>query len=116
MASKRKKLTTPAQRIRESLREILHALQTGDSSRLTIREVSVEGPKAWSPADVRALRDRLGVSQRVFAEMLAVSPVLVEHWEYGRRSPAPIACRLLDQIAADPSKYVSDVIKTRKAS
>jgi len=116
MPTKRKEKSTPAQRIRASLQEILHAVQTGDSSRLTIREVSVEEPKSYTASDVRTLRDRLRVSQRVFAEMLAVSPVLVEHWEYGRRSPAPVVCRLLDQIAADPSKYVSDVIKTRKAS
>src|SRR5690349_8246793 len=107
---------THGQRVLASLQEIIRALETGDNSRLTIRHVEIEGPRSYGPKEVKSLREKLGVSQGVFAELLAVSRVLVEHWEYGRRSPAPVVCRLMDQIAADPQGYLSALMTARKAS
>jgi DNA-binding transcriptional regulator YiaG len=42
-------------------------------------------PKPMEPAEVQALRERIGVSQRVFAMTLNVSIKTVQAWESGAR-------------------------------
>ncbi|HEX4796006.1 MAG TPA: helix-turn-helix domain-containing protein [Humisphaera sp.] len=104
---------SPSEQIRASLDEIVGAIKSGDHSRLTVRQVEVPSPRQYSARAVRSLRNRLAVSQRLFADLVGVSPELVEHWEQGRRKPARIACRLLDQIASDPERYVASLVRRR---
>ena len=79
---------------------------TGDG-RLTVRRIQVSQPREYDAKAVRAARERLNVSQPVFAQLLGISAVLVRSWERGVRSPAPIARRLLDQVQADPKHFLS---------
>ena len=72
----------------------------------TVRLLDVRPPRPYSATDIKGLRQRLDVSQAVFADLVGVSPAVVGGWERGTRQPAPIACRLLDAIAADPVGYV----------
>lgn len=51
---------------------------------------------------VKALRERLGVSQGKFAVILGVSKRTVENWEQGRRHPTGAARSLLRIVEADP--------------
>jgi putative transcriptional regulator len=44
-------------------------------------------PEPMDAAAVRALRERIGASQSVFAYALNVSPKTVQAWESGARSP-----------------------------
>ena len=97
----------------DSIREAHRAVVTGDWSSLTVREAEVPEPRVYGPAEVRALRSRLGVTQRLFARLVGVSPELVEHWEQGLRRPSPLARRLLDQIRENPSAYLSSLIRRR---
>lgn len=97
-----------------AVREAHRAVTTGDSSGITIRDVEIPDPSDWKPDRVRALRLRMGVSHRVFAELLGVSRVQIAHWEYGVRKPARLACRLLDKINEDPEGYMNSLI-IRKA-
>lgn len=97
-----------------AVREAHRAVTTGDFSGITIRDVEIPDPGEWGPDRVRALRGRLGVSHRVFAELVGISKVLAAHWEYGARKPARLACRLLDKINEDPEGYMSSLI-VRKA-
>lgn len=54
-------------------------------------------PRKFSAAGVKAVRKRMGMSQVVFARVLAVSPATVRAWErQGARSP--MARRLLEAI------------------
>lgn len=98
----------------EAVREAHRAVTSGNFNGITIREVEIPGPGQWGPHEVRALRERLGVSQRVFAELVGISKVLAAHWEYGARKPARIACRLLDKINEAPETYLGSLI-VRKA-
>jgi putative transcriptional regulator len=75
------------------------------SGRFTVRTLAVAEPSPHGAASVRAIRKSLNVSQVVFARLLGVSPALVRAWELGSRIPAPIACRLLDQVRANPSSF-----------
>jgi putative transcriptional regulator len=96
-----------------SIREALHAAQSGDMTGITIREVEIPDPGEYGAKQVKALRESMGVSQRVFGEMTGVSKELVAQWEYGIRHPSRLARRLLDRIKDDPAAYLSALMKRR---
>jgi putative transcriptional regulator len=52
--------------------------------------------------DVRALRRRLGFSQRQFARVLRLNVDTLRQWEMGRRRPRGPAATLLQVLAAEP--------------
>lgn len=58
-------------------------------------------PRKYTAAQVKGLRDQLGVSQSTFASALAVSIKTLQSWEQGVGTPPLIACRLLELIAGD---------------
>lgn len=95
------------------LREALRAAQTGDYSKMIVREVEIADPREYGPAEVKALRAKLGVTQGIFARLMGVSPELVAHWEYDIRTPAPLARRLMDKINEDPAQYLATILKRR---
>jgi putative transcriptional regulator len=75
-------------------------------SKYTVRKVRViPKPSAYPPARVRAVRELIGASQEVFAQLLAVSPMTVRSWEQGLRQPSPIARRFLDEIEMAPGHF-----------
>ena len=94
-----------------SMAELQGMMERGASpsgnGRLTVRRIQVCEPGAYDARAIRAARERLNVSQPVFAQLLGVSSVLVRSWERGVRSPAPIARRLLDQVQDDPRHFLS---------
>ena len=56
----------------------------------------------FKPADIRAIRDELGVTQVQFAMMIGVSVATLRNWEQGRRVPEGPARALLRVAAVDP--------------
>ena len=58
------------------------------------------------PADVRAIRDKLGATQAEFALMIGVSLATLRNWEQGRRVPDGPAQALLRVAAANPKAVV----------
>ena len=84
---------------------------------LTVRTVRLDmEPAEYSAQDIKRLRAGLGVSQAVFARLLAVSAKLVQHWEHGERDPQPIARRLLDEIRSDPERWMAKLGSGRHAA
>ena len=55
-----------------------------------------------SPTEVRALRQRLGLSQARFARRFGFSVDAVQQYEQGRRKPTGPAAALLRVIGSDP--------------
>ncbi len=55
-----------------------------------------------SPADVRAVRSKLGLTQDKFAILFGVSVYTLRNWEQGRRKPEGPACALLKIIEKEP--------------
>jgi putative transcriptional regulator len=103
----------------EALAELRDALRDRVplETKYTVRQgVAVEPPPRLTPADVRGVRESLGLSQSVFADFLGTSPSTVRSWEQGQKQPSPTARRFLGLIAADPS-YWSDrfrsIVRTR---
>jgi putative transcriptional regulator len=59
---------------------------------------------AFEPADVRAVRAKLKVSQPEFALMIGMSVATLRNWEQGRRAPEGLA--LLRVAAKNPEAVV----------
>lgn len=112
---KAKDARRPAARTNAAGGKLMAALGEIKAGRVTVREVEIRDPAGYGPAQVRALRDQLGVSVAVFARLVGVTPGQVEHWEQGRREPSPLARRLLDRIAADPAGYLAALVRRRPA-
>lgn len=62
---------------------------------LTARNTTVKAPPKYDAAAIRQLRERLRVSQEVFAQMMNVSLGAVRSWEQGDRTPSGAIQRLL---------------------
>jgi len=56
----------------------------------------------FAPADVKAIRNRLGKSQADFALMIGISVATLRNWEPGRRKPEGPALALLRVASAAP--------------
>ena len=55
--------------------------------------------KPLSPDDIRALREREGASQAVFARYLNVTTGLISQWERGEKHPQGASLKLLSLVA-----------------
>jgi putative transcriptional regulator len=62
------------------------------------------------PIDVRAVRERLGLSQNQFAARYGFSPRTLQQWEQGRSKPDSVARAYLTVIDHDP-KTVEKALK-----
>lgn len=76
-----------------------------------------DDPKEYDAGAVKATRQRLGVSQAVFARLLGTSVKLVQAWEIGGRQPSAMARRLMDEFNRDPRRWTSVLVRggSRKA-
>jgi putative transcriptional regulator len=110
---KKDKLSPRGARIVKALEELADDIEAGVpiESKYTVRMVRViPKPSSYTPARVRAVRELIGASQEVFAQLLAVSPMTVRSWEQGLRRPSPIARRFLDEIAMSPGHFRGRIV------
>jgi putative transcriptional regulator len=61
----------------------------------------------FRPADLRAIREKLDVTQADFALMIGVSLATLRNWEQGRRVPDGPAQALLRVAAANPKAVIT---------
>jgi DNA-binding transcriptional regulator YiaG len=62
-------------------------------------------PIAWDAEAVRALRERLGMTQRQLAEELGVRQQTVSEWETGSYRPRGASARMLRHVAERSASY-----------
>ena len=81
-----------------------------------IRRGSLRPSRAteFAPADVKAVRAKLRVSQREFALMIGVSVATLQNWEQGRRNPEGPALALLRVAAKNPKAVAAALHGGRK--
>lgn len=60
-----------------------------------------------STIDVKALRERLGLTQAEFSRMIGVSIKTLQNWEQGRREPEGPAKALLRVVEKEPQAVMS---------
>jgi putative transcriptional regulator len=62
---------------------------------------------AVNTVDVKALRERLGLTQNQFSGMIGVSIKTLQNWEQGRREPEGPAKALLRVVEREPQAVLS---------
>ena len=95
--------TNRKQRHKSDAFEAIHSSATalfriGAIDKATMRtfdETCLAAPAPLEPAQIKALRERLKVSQPVFARILNTSESTVEKWETGAKRPSGMALKLL---------------------
>lgn len=93
----------------KAFRELLTSVrQAGRIRRGTLKPSRVT---EFRPADVRAVRAKLGISRSEFALMIGVSVATLRNWEQGRRTPDGPALALL-RVAARNPKAVAEALHT----
>jgi len=58
----------------------------------------------FSPPDIRAIREQVGLSQSEFATVMGVNLRTLQNWEQGRRKPHGPAVTLLKIVKTDPRR------------
>src|SRR5450432_2039934 len=90
-------------RVMASIHETAEGLHTaGIMDKQTMRrfdEACLTQVRPLSPAEIRALREREGASQAVFARYLNVTAGLVSQWERGEKHPQGASLKLLALVA-----------------
>ena len=108
-------LSEPIREMVEGLHAICDALEAGVplEKAATVRTctIDVRLPE-MSPAQIRSIRDSLGLSQALFATFLGVGMPTVRSWEQGHRTPSAIARRLLGVIRDDPDYWRRKLVGT----
>ena len=56
-----------------------------------------------TPDKIKELREKAGLTQKEFAQVLGVSSTAISSWEKGTKSPDGVASRLLDMMMRDES-------------
>jgi putative transcriptional regulator len=90
---KKKKVSLYAE-VKEGLEEMV-AIEKGQKKPTRVH-------RFFTSAEIKALREKAGVSQRTFATMLGVSYRTLQDWEQGRRVPTGPAMNLLRLYDAMP--------------
>ena len=80
--------------------EDLHAAGVMDKQTMRTFDAACLTPvQAVPPAEIRALREREGASQAVFARYLNVTTSLVSQWERGEKRPSGPSLKLIALVA-----------------
>ena len=61
----------------------------------TVRSIEIEPAGVYSSVQVKNIREKIGLTQKLFAKYLGVSTKTVEAWEAGRNKPFGPSNRLL---------------------
>ena len=73
----------------------------GEGKKLKKRMVYIEPVKTYSAKEVKDIRKRTGLSQKLFASYMGVSTKAVEAWEAGTNHPSGTASRILSMMEMD---------------
>ena len=81
---------------------------------VTVRDVDVVPPPEYGERDVQRVRERLGLSQAVFADLLGASASAVRAWERGAREPSDMARRLLELAERRPDIFEEALVPSQR--
>ena len=101
-------LSRPVREMVEGLHAVCDAVEAGVPLEkvATVRTctIDVRLPEL-SAAQIRSIRNSLGLSQALFATFLGVGMPTVRSWEQGHRAPSAMARRFLGVIRDDPDYW-----------
>ena len=116
--TKAKKKGTFGQQLIESAREAVQ-IERGEReaariTRYTAAEAEVEPPPQYLSERIKEIREKMGLSQPVFAAALNVSTETVRAWEQGKREPDGATLRLLEVAEEHPDILLKNVQARRR--
>jgi len=116
--TKEKKKGTFGQQLIESAREAVQ-IERGEReaariTRYTAAEAEVEPPPQYLSERIKEIREKMGLSQPVFAAALNVSTETVRAWEQGKREPDGATLRLLEVAEEHPDILLANVQARRR--
>jgi DNA-binding transcriptional regulator YiaG len=100
-----------SQQVREVVEELNALCDTVEAGvplekAATVRTSTINAqPPVLSPAQIRAIRSSLNMSEPLFAMFLGVRLATVRSWEQGRSAPSSLARRFLVAIRDDPGYW-----------
>jgi DNA-binding transcriptional regulator YiaG len=108
--------TRAGKKILASLYDLADTLEAGIplEQKYTVRVVEIPEPGDYGAKEIKALRHRLKLSQALFAQLIGASTILVQKWEAGDRHPDGMARRLMDDINADPQRFLKMFMRHEK--
>ena len=68
----------------------------------------------FKPADIRGIRERLGLSQAQFALLIGISVSTLQNWEQGRREPEGPARALLRVADRNPEALLAALTESKR--
>lgn len=77
----------------------IEALQAETEGKITLKQTVVE---ITDKSEVLAVRQKLGVSQKLFAKLLHINERTLENWEQGRTKPNTQAAVLIKLVNKRP--------------
>ena len=77
--------------------------------RMTARDAVVHPPRQYEGPRIQRIREEMGLSQRVFAQVLNASTETVKAWEQGKRQPEGMALTLLELAETHPEALMARV-------
>lgn len=82
---------------------INEAIEDAQSEKKTLRRrvVTIEPVKEYEAKEIKEIRNKVGLSQRLFAGFMGVSNKTVEAWEKGTNKPSGAASRILRMMEMD---------------
>lgn len=101
-------MSTLFEDLREGLQQAIDFEKGTGKAKTTVFMISPV--TKYSNKEIKAIRNKAGMTQTVFANYMGVSKKTVEAWELGRTHPTGPACRLLnilDQGKGNELSFVS---------
>ncbi|WP_150539378.1 helix-turn-helix domain-containing protein [Actinobacillus vicugnae] len=94
-------------RLFEELMQGAEALEQHFKGKITLRTTTLKKPEPIqiSPDEVKSIREKLNLSQAVFARKLRTSVRTYQGWEQGKTKPNPQAVLLLKMVEKSPDTF-----------
>ena len=102
--------------IKQGLDEAI-AYERGELLNVRVDKVTVAPLRAYSNVEIKEIRAKQNMTQRIFADAIGVSVKTVEAWEMGTNTPSGIANRMLELLSYDDSLFERySIVERRKES
>ncbi|MEX2531662.1 MAG: helix-turn-helix domain-containing protein [Gemmatimonadota bacterium] len=84
-------------------------LEPGRVTRYTAKTAEVGAPPQYDLDRIKGIRNKMEMSQALFAAALNVSPETIRAWEQGKRTPDGATLRLLELAEDHPEVFLEKV-------
>jgi putative transcriptional regulator len=90
--------------IKQGLNEAIE-YECGNLPSVKVDKITVSPLRIYTASEIKEMRIKNNMSQRLFAEALGVSVKTVEAWEAGTNCPSGVAHRMLELLSRDNSLF-----------